>query len=121
MKTKVELKKDDGVCLIFFDKNMDDAETTAFLEEFGNMDTEGIDKFIGIVPDEFSASERFRKQLHRKILDESKSNPSFRVAVVTKLLQVVGYERFAKFVTKMLDKEQVFQNLDDALDWIKSA
>nr|MDO8112381.1 hypothetical protein [Candidatus Sigynarchaeota archaeon] len=58
-------------------------------------------------------------KIHRYIVAMRKRNPKFKIAVVTNNNDtVIGYERFAKIVTQMVDKEQIFDSMEKAVAWI---
>jgi hypothetical protein len=120
VQTKFEFNDAINACIIRFGENMCDEETTEALGELKtNARVQRCDKFIAVIPETFSACEEFRLQIHRYIVTLRKQNPKFRIAVVTKLLKVIGYERFAKLVTQMVEKEQIFDTMEKAIKWMK--
>ncbi|MEX2685084.1 MAG: hypothetical protein Q6373_026155 [Candidatus Sigynarchaeota archaeon] len=119
MHTRIEFNDNVDACIIHLAENMCDEETRDALHELqANARVKKCDKFIAMIPDKFTACEDFRLQIHRLIVSMRKQNPKFRLAVVTKLHKVIGYERFAKLVTQMVDREQIFENIGDAIAWI---
>ncbi len=119
MQTRFEFDDKINACIIHFAENMCDAETHEALNELkNNTKARKCDKFIALIPEKFSACEEFRLQIHRNIVALRKQNPKFKVAVVTTLHQVIGYERFAKLVTQMVDREQIFDKFENAIAWI---
>ena len=91
-------------------------ELLAYLKDSPKLND--LDKFIIDIPKPFIATEKFRINSHRFLHEVSKNNPDLKVAVVTTLMGVKGYEQFAKFVIGMVEKEQIFENLDDAKKWL---
>lgn len=121
METRFECNNEVNTCIIYFAEDMCEEESTAILSMLENDENiQGYDKYIVIIPETFEACEDFRIQIHRYILAQRKSNPNFRIAIVTTLLRVISYERFAKTVIGMIDREQIFDNLDEAIKWIRN-
>ena len=119
MQTRLEFNDKIKACIIHFAEDMCDAETRAALDELkNNTKVRKCDKFIAVIPKKFDSCEDFRVQVHRYIVTMRKQNPKFKIAVVTTLLKVIGYEQFATFVTQMVDREQIFDNIDKAISWI---
>jgi hypothetical protein len=119
MQTRFEFNDKINACIVYFAEDMCDAETHETLDGLKtNAKIKKCDKFIAVIPDKFTACEDFRIQIHRYILSLRKQRPKIKLAVVTTLLGVIGYERFAKTVLKMVDQEQIFDTLDKAISWI---
>jgi len=119
VEPRFECDDEINTCVIYFGNDMCEEESTIVLSALAN-DYQGYDKFIVVIPDPFEVCESFRIQIHRYILAKRKTDPSFRIAVVTTLLKVIGYERFAKTVIGMIEREQIFDTLDEAIEWIKN-
>ncbi len=120
VNSEVEIDRGKRICKILLARDMCETEAEGLIAHLkGNKDLAGISKFIIVVPsDAFQACEAFRINMHQLVLQASKSRPAFRLAVVTTFMKVVGYERVAKLVLQLVDKEQIFQTLDDAMAWI---
>ncbi len=119
MQTRLEFNDKIQTCIIYFAEDMCDAETRDALAELKKFaKTKRCDKFIAVIPKKFDSCEDFRMQVHRYIVAMRKQNPKFKIAVVTTLLKVIGYEQFATFVTQMVDRQQIFDNIDKAITWI---
>ena len=112
MQTRFEFDDKLNACFIHFAGNMCDVETREALDELkSNVKAKKCDKFIALIPEKFSACEDFRLRIHRYIVALRKQNPKFKIAIVTTLHQVIGYERFAKLVTQMVEREQIFDTV----------
>ena len=121
MQTRLEFNDKLKACIIHFAEDMCDAETRDALNELkSNAKVRKYDKFIAVIPAKFDSCEDFRIQIHRYIVTMRKQNPKFKIAVVTTLLKVIGYEQFATFVTQMVDRQQIFDSIDKAMAWISS-
>jgi hypothetical protein len=119
LQTRLEFNDKIKACIINFVEDMCDAETHDVLDELKvNTKVSKCDKFIAVIPEKFNACEDFRIGVHRLIVQMRKQNPKFKIAIVTKLLAVIGYERFAKLVTKMVGKEEIFDTMDKAITWL---
>ncbi|NMC06102.1 MAG: hypothetical protein GYA24_12875 [Candidatus Lokiarchaeota archaeon] len=121
MLTRIEFNDKIKACIIHFAENMCDSETRDVLNALKeSKQIARYDKFIAVIPDQFTACEAFRLEVHRLIVLMRKQNPRFKIAVVTKLLTVIGYERFAKLVTQMVEKQEIFDTMDKAIAWIEN-
>jgi len=121
METRFEFSEDGNVCVIYLANDMCEEESSAVLNYTeGDEMIRGCNKYIVVVPEPFGACEDFRIQIHRLIRSNRKSNPNFRIAIVTTLLNVIGYEQFAKTVIGMVEREQIFDTLDEAIEWLKN-
>ena len=122
METQFQLDADRETCIITLPENVsgeEDEELMNYLQEIEFQETYGyVHKFIAIVPTPFRAGESFRINIHRYILNAHQQHPEFVFAVVTTLMNVVGYERFAKEVMQMVNEEQIFETIEDAQAWI---
>jgi hypothetical protein len=119
LQTRLDFNDKIKACIIHFAEDMCDAETREALDELkANTKVIKCDKFIAVIPERFTACEDFRIQIHRYIVTLRKQNPRFKIAIVTTLLKVIGYERFAKLVTQMVDREQIFDTMDKATSWL---
>ncbi len=119
MQTRFEFNDKIKACIIHFAEDMCDAETHDALDELKtNTKLRKYDNFIAVIPEKFNSCEDFRVEVHRYILAMRKQNPKFKLAVVTTLLKVIGYEQFAKFVMQMVDRQQVFNTLEKAIAWL---
>ena len=120
METSFDFDEKLGTCIVHFSANMCQEESNALLNDLKkNVKVQGYSKFIVVIPESFTACEDFRIQIHRYIVTMRKKNPKFRIAIVTTLLRVIGYEQFAKTVIQMVDKEQIFDTMDKAIAWLK--
>ncbi len=119
MQTRLEFNDKINACIIHFAEDMCGEETRDAMGELqANVRVKKCNKFIALIPEKFTACEDFRLQIHRLIVSMRKQNPKFKIAVVTTLHQVIGYERFAKLVTQMVEREQIFDTLEKAVEWI---
>ncbi|MBN2150415.1 MAG: hypothetical protein JW839_03110 [Candidatus Lokiarchaeota archaeon] len=121
LHTRLEFDDKTSACIIHFAEDMCDAEAHDVLDMLqNNARVKKSNKFIALIPDNFTACEDFRIQIHRLIVSQKRQDPDFKLAVVTELHQVIGYERFAKLVMQMVDREQIFERVEDALAWLSS-
>jgi len=117
--TRLEFNNKINTCIIHLAENMCEEETTNALDALQHdANVKSCDHFIALIPDKFTACEEFRLQIHRLIVSERKRNPKFKIAEVTRLHQVIGYERFAKLVTQMVGREEIFEKMEDAISWL---
>jgi len=120
MDTSFEFDEKIHACIVHFASNMCQEESNDLLDDLKNNDKiKAYSNFIVIIPEDFQACEDFRLKIHRYIVAMRKRNPKFKIAVVTNNNDtVIGYERFAKIVTQMVDKEQIFDSMEKAVAWI---
>jgi len=122
VETQFQLDEEKETCIVTLPWNIDeqeDVELMDYLQEIDFQEMYGsLHKFIAIVPNPFRSCESFRINIHRYLLNAHKQNPGFVFAVVTTLMNVVGYEQFAKTVIRMFKEEQIFETFEDAQAWI---
>ncbi|MHA1697394.1 MAG: hypothetical protein ACTSWN_00985, partial [Promethearchaeota archaeon] len=107
MKSKIEIDEINNICIINLANRMNEEETDAL---FNYLDNEPklktFYKFICVIPEDFLLLEYFRKKAINYIREENKKSLQLKIAVVTKLMNVKGYESVARFVTNMISKEK---------------
>jgi hypothetical protein len=122
VETQFQLDEEKETCIVTLPGNVDeqeDAELLDYLQEIDFQEMYGnLHKFIAVVPDPFLSCESFRINIHRYLLNAHQQHPEFVFAVVTTLMNIVGYEQFAKTVIQMVKEEQIFETLEDAQAWI---
>lgn len=121
METRFDFEEETNTCIIYLAADMCEEESDVMLDTMKTDEKiQDYDKFIVVIPESFIACEEFRIKIHRIILARRKSNPRFRMAIVTTLLNVIGYEEFARTVIGMVNREQIFETLDEAVEWIQN-
>ncbi|MHA1714045.1 MAG: hypothetical protein ACTSXP_00235 [Promethearchaeota archaeon] len=119
MKSKIEIDEINNICIINLANRMNEEETDAL---FNYLDNEPklktFYKFICVIPEDFLLLEYFRKKAINYIREENKKSLQLKIAVVTKLMNVKGYESVARFVTNMISKEKIFESIQKAKEWL---
>ncbi|MBD3188010.1 hypothetical protein GF325_14330 [Candidatus Bathyarchaeota archaeon] len=121
MRTEIKINPAEDSCIVYLDGDMNEQETDevyAFLRE---QDANEMDKFIMVFPNPFPFYEHFRMATNKYFRESAKKNPEFNVAIVTTLMRVRGYEEFAKFLNGLVGRQCIFESIDEALNWVKTA
>ncbi|MHA1794448.1 MAG: hypothetical protein ACTSVI_17565 [Promethearchaeota archaeon] len=121
MRSKIEPDDSINVNIIYLDKDMDDEETDVLFKKLDELDKIVNKNLIISFPEKFTLKEHFRKTLNDYLRKKSHENENFKVAIVTTLMNVKGYETFAKWMNGLVERQSIFENMANAREWISSS
>ncbi|MHA1684655.1 MAG: hypothetical protein ACTSUE_27200 [Promethearchaeota archaeon] len=120
MRTSIDIDEEMDSCTVVLDKEMDEKETNEVFSYLKEKKVHMMDRFILVFPEAFLFYEYFRMETNKFFRDGSNGNPDFNVAIVTTLMNVRGYEEFAKFINGLVGRQRIFEKLEDAETWLKN-